>query len=112
MPLVPAGLQDAAKGDLATSGLQIDSFTIQAIRDESGYMELIGQQETARRERDARMAKAAADQEAAVREAEAEQIKINAARDVALRRIVRAGQPCYEQAPPLRGGPRGPVGVT
>src|SRR6185436_16617432 len=50
------------KGDLATSGLQIDSFTIQAIRDESGYMELIGQQETARRERDARMAKAAADQ--------------------------------------------------
>ena len=79
-------IQDAAKGDLATSGLQIDSFTIQAIRDESGYMELIGQQETARRERDARMAKAAADQEAAVREAEAEQIKINAARDVALRR--------------------------
>ena len=75
-------VQDAAKGDLATSGLQIDSFTIQAIRDESGYMELIGQQETARRERDARMAKAAADQEAAVREAEAEQIKINAARDV------------------------------
>ena len=29
-------VQDAAKGDLATSGLQIDSFTIQAIRDESG----------------------------------------------------------------------------
>ena len=75
-------VQDAAKGDLATSGLQIDSFTIQAIRDESGYMELIGQQETARRERDARMAKAAADQEAAVREAEANQIKINAERDV------------------------------
>ena len=72
-------VQDAAKGDLATSGLQIDSFTIQAIRDESGYMELIGQQETARRERDARMAKATADQEAAVREAEAKQIKINAA---------------------------------
>src|SRR6266540_1315403 len=79
-------VQDAAKGDLATSGLQIDSFTIQAIRDESGYMDLIGQQETARRERDARMAKAGADQEAAVREAEAEQIKINAARDVSLRR--------------------------
>ena len=53
-------VQDAARGDLATSGLQIDSFTIQAIRDESGYMELIGQQETARRERDARMAKAGA----------------------------------------------------
>ena len=30
-------------------------------------MDLIGQQETARRERDARMAKATADQEAAVR---------------------------------------------
>ncbi len=75
-------VQDAAKGDLATSGLQIDSFTIQAIRDESGYMDLIGQQETARRERDARMAKAGADQEAAVREAEANQVKINAERDV------------------------------
>ena len=79
-------VQDAAKGDLATSGLQIDSFTIQAIRDESGYMDLIGQQETARRERDARMAKAGADQEAAVREAEANQIKINAERDVSVRR--------------------------
>ena len=85
-------VQDAAKGDLATSGLQIDSFTIQAIRDESGYMELIGQQETARRERDARMAKASADQEAAVREAEAEQIKINAQRDVDLRRAETENQ--------------------
>ena len=81
-------VQEAAKGDLATSGLQIDSFTIQAIRDESGYMDLIGQQETARRERDARMAKATADQEAAVREAEAEQIKINAA----ARRLAAAGR--------------------
>ena len=45
-----------------------------------GYMDLIGQQETARRERDARMAKATADQEAAVREAEAQQVKLNAQR--------------------------------
>ena len=37
-------------------------------------MDLIGQQETARRERDARMAKATADQEAAVREAAGERM--------------------------------------
>ncbi len=98
-------VQDAAKGDLATSGLQIDSFTIQAIRDESGYMELIGQQETARRERDARMAKASADQEAAVREAEAEQIKINAARDVALRRAETETQTAAAQARAAQAGP-------
>jgi flotillin len=99
-------VQDAAKGDLATSGLQIDSFTIQAIRDESGYMELIGQQETARRERDARMAKASADQEASVREAESQQIKINAQRDVELREAevemqVQAAQARASQAGPL-----------
>ncbi len=98
-------VQDAAKGDLATSGLQIDSFTIQAIRDESGYMELIGQQETARRERDARIAKASADQEAAVREAEAEQIKINAARDVALRRAETETQTAAAQARAAQAGP-------
>jgi flotillin len=98
-------VQDAAKGDLATSGLQIDSFTIQAIRDESGYMELIGQQETARRERDARMAKASADQEAAVREAEAEQVKINAARDVALRRAETETQTAAAQARAAQAGP-------
>ena len=98
-------VQDAARGDLATSGLQIDSFTIQAIRDESGYMELIGQQETARRERDARMAKAAADQEAAVREAEAEQVKINAARDVSLRRAETETQTAAAQARAAQAGP-------
>ena len=98
-------VQDAAKGDLATSGLQIDSFTIQAIRDESGYMELIGQQETARRERDARMAKAAADQEAAVREAEAEQVKINAQRDVALRRAETETQTAAAEARAAQAGP-------
>jgi flotillin len=98
-------VQDAARGDLATSGLQIDSFTIQAIRDESGYMELIGQQETARRERDARMAKAAADQEASVREAEAEQIKINATRDVLLRRAETETQTAAAQARAAQSGP-------
>jgi flotillin len=98
-------VQDAAKGDLATSGLQIDSFTIQAIRDESGYMDLIGQQETARRERDARMAKATADQEAAVREAEAEQIKINAQRDVSLRRAETETQIAAAEARAAQAGP-------
>jgi flotillin len=99
-------VQDAAKGDLATSGLTIDNFTIQAIRDEVGYMDLIGQQETARRERDARMAKATADQEAAVSEAAAQQIKLNAQRDVQLRQaevvaLTQAAEAKAAQAGPL-----------
>ncbi len=99
-------VQGAAKADLATSGLAIDNFTIQAIRDEVGYMDLIGQQETARRERDARMAKAQADQEAAVREAEAQQIKLNAQRDVSLRQaevisLTAAAEAKASQAGPL-----------
>src|SRR6266849_6650633 len=64
-------VQDAAKGDLATSGLQIDAFTIQSFSDESNYIELLGQQSVATITRDARMAKATTDQEAAVRAAQA-----------------------------------------
>ncbi|HET9853046.1 MAG TPA: SPFH domain-containing protein [Candidatus Limnocylindrales bacterium] len=99
-------VQSAARSDLATSGLTIDNFTIQAIRDEVGYMDLIGQQETARRERDARMAKAQADQEAAVREAEAQQVKLNAQRDVSLRQaeveaLTQAAEAKAAQAGPL-----------
>src|SRR6266850_2000488 len=63
-------VQDAAKGDLATSGLQIDAFTIQSFSDESNYIELLGQQSVSTITRDARMVKATTDQEAAVREAE------------------------------------------
>ncbi len=98
-------VQGAAKADLATSGLAIDNFTIQAIRDEVGYMDLIGQQETARRERDARMAKAQADQEAAVREAEAQQIKLNAMRDVQLRQADVEAQTAAAQAKAAQAGP-------
>jgi flotillin len=98
-------VQSAARGDLSTSGLTIDNFTIQAIRDEVGYMDLIGQQETARRERDARMAKAQADQEAAVREAEAQQIKLNAQRDVALRAADVEAQTESAQAKASQAGP-------
>jgi flotillin len=99
-------VQDAAKGDLATSGLQIDAFTIQSFSDESNYIELLGQQSVATVTRDARMAKAATDQEAAVREAEAQQVKINAARDVSLREAetktqVAAAQARADQAGPL-----------
>src|SRR5438309_1828128 len=99
-------VQDAAKGDLATSGLQIDAFTIQSFSDESNYIELLGQQSVATVTRDARMAKASTDQEAAVREAEAQQIKINAARDVSLREAetrtqVQAAQARADQAGPL-----------
>jgi flotillin len=98
-------VQEAAKGDLATSGLTIDNFTIQAIRDEVGYMDLIGQQETARRERDARMAKATADQEAAVREAEAQQIKLNAQRDVQLRQAEVEALTAAADAKAAQAGP-------
>jgi flotillin len=99
-------VQDAAKGDLATSGLVIDAFTIQSFSDESNYIELLGQQSVATVSRDARMAKASTDQEAAVREAEAQQIKINAARDVSLREaetktLVAAAQARADQAGPL-----------
>ncbi|HEU0244509.1 MAG TPA: SPFH domain-containing protein, partial [Candidatus Limnocylindrales bacterium] len=98
-------VQSAAKADLATSGLTIDNFTIQAIRDEVGYMDLIGQQETARRERDARMAKATADQEAAVREAEAQQVKLNAQRDVQLRQADVEAQTAAAEAKAAQAGP-------
>ncbi|TMF07344.1 MAG: hypothetical protein E6I41_11000 [Chloroflexi bacterium] len=99
-------VQDAAKGDLATSGLQIDAFTIQSFSDESNYIELFGQQSVSTVSRDARMAKASTDQEAAVREAEAQQVKINAARDVSLREAetrtqVTAAQARADQAGPL-----------
>src|ERR1700730_17361863 len=99
-------VQDAAKGDLATSGLQIDAFTIQSLSDESNYIELLGQQSVSTVTRDARMVKATTDQEAAVREAESQQIKINAARDVSLREAetktqVAAAQARADQAGPL-----------
>jgi flotillin len=99
-------VQDAAKGDLATSGLQIDAFTIQSFSDESNYIELLGKQSVATVTRDARMAQAATDQDAAVREAEAQQVKINAARDVSLREAetktqVAAAQARADQAGPL-----------
>ena len=79
-------VQSAAIGDLSTSGLVIDSFTIQAIGGEAlEYMELVGRQELAYRERDARIAQASADEDARVREAKAEEVKLNADRGVQLR---------------------------
>ncbi len=99
-------VQDAAKGDLATSGLQIDSFTIQSINDERGYVDLLGQQKLAIVERDARIAKASADQDAAVREAEAEQVKVSAQRDVELRKAEVLTQTAAAQA---RAGQAGPL---
>src|SRR6266478_7687562 len=77
-------VQDAAKGDLATSGLQIDAFTIQSFSDESNYIELLGKQSVATVTPYARMAQASSDQEAAVREDQAQERKINADRDVSL----------------------------
>ncbi|HKW06511.1 MAG TPA: SPFH domain-containing protein [Candidatus Dormibacteraeota bacterium] len=98
-------VQDAAKGDLATSGLQIDAFTIQSFSDESNYIELLGKQSVATVSRDARMAQAATDQDAAVREAEAQQVKINAARDVSLREAETRTQIAAAQARADQSGP-------
>src|ERR671937_390374 len=98
-------VQDAAKGDLATSGLQIDAFTIQSFSDESNYIELLGQQKLSVVTRDARMAKASADQQAAVREAEAQQVKINAARDVSLREASTKTEVAAAQARADQAGP-------
>jgi flotillin len=98
-------VQDAAKGDLATSGLQIDAFTIQSFTDESNYIGLLGQQNLAVVERDARMAKATADQEAAVREAQAQQVKINAQRDVSLKMAEIEQQVQSAQATAAQAGP-------
>ena len=98
-------VQDAAKGDLSSSGLQIDAFTIQSISDESGYVDLLGAQKLAVVEKDARMAKAAADQLASVREAEAEQIKIQAQRDVALKRAEAQIQTAAAEARAAQAGP-------
>jgi flotillin len=98
-------VQDAAKGDLSSSGLHIDAFTIQSISDESGYVDLLGQQKLAVVEKDARMAKAAADQLASVREAEAEQIKIQAQRDVSLKRAEAQVQTAAAEARAAQAGP-------
>src|SRR5260370_39071342 len=98
-------VQDAAKGDLAPSGLQIDAFTIQSFSDESNYIGLLGQQNLATVERDARMARASADQTAAVREAEAQQVKINASRDVSLREAETKTQVAAAQARADQAGP-------
>jgi len=79
-------VQSAAKGDLETSGLEIDAFTIQSITDKSEYIKRLGEQEYAVVERDAAIAKAKADQESAVAQADAERITIEARQQVALRK--------------------------
>jgi flotillin len=99
-------VQDNAKLDLSTTGIEIDSFTIQSIEDESGYITQLGLQKLAPVTRDAKIAQALADQESSVKQAEAEQIKINAARDVALRQaeaqqVTAAAKATADQAGPL-----------
>lgn len=99
-------VQDNAKLDLSTTGIEIDAFTIQSIEDESGYITQLGLQKLAPVTRDAKIAQALADQESAVKQAEAEQIKINASRDVALRQaeaqqMTAAAKARADQAGPL-----------
>ncbi len=98
-------VQDNAKLDLATTGIEIDSFTIQSIEDESGYITQLGLQKLAPVTRDAKIAQAMADQESAVKQAEAEQIKINAARDVALRQADAQMQTMAAKARADQAGP-------
>jgi flotillin len=99
-------VQSAAIGDLATSGLVIDSFTIQAIGGEAlEYMELVGRQELSRRERDARMAQAEADEQARVREAKAEEVKLDADRGVKLRAADVKNETDREAAKADQSGP-------
>lgn len=98
-------VQESAKADLATTGLLIDSFTIQSINDESGYVDLLGRQKLAIVERDARIAQATSDQEAAVREAEADQVKLDAQRNVALRRAEIEAQTAAADAKAEQSGP-------
>ena len=99
-------VQDNAKLDLSTTGIEIDSFTIQSIEDESGYITQLGLQKLAPVTRDAKIAQAMADQESAVKQAEAEQIKVNAARDVSLRQaeaeqVTAAAKARADQSGPL-----------
>lgn len=84
-----AQVQDAAAGDLTTSGLALDSFTIQSISDvvtqgQPSYIEQLGAQKLAIVLRDAAIAKARSEQESAVAQAEARKIEIAAQRDQAL----------------------------
>ncbi|MBA3959904.1 MAG: hypothetical protein H0X60_05865 [Chloroflexi bacterium] len=84
-----AQVQDAAAGDLTTSGLALDSFTIQSISDvvtagQTSYIEQLGAQKLAIVVRDAAIAKARSEQESAVAQAEARKIEIAAQRDQAL----------------------------
>jgi flotillin len=99
-------VQDSAKLDLSTTGVEIDAFTIQSIEDASGYITQLGLQKLAPVTRDAKIAQALADQESAVKQAEAEQIKINASRDVALsqaeaEQLTTAARARAQQAGPL-----------
>lgn len=104
-------VQDSAKSDLHTSGLEIDSFTIQSINDHArpdqpSYIEQLGLQNLAVVMRDAAIAQANAEQQSAVAQAEAEKIKIAARRDQALVQAeadvrTAAAQAEAEQAEPL-----------
>lgn len=68
----------AVSDDVYKLGLDIDSFQIQQIDDPTGYIKNLGAMDTARVEKEARIARADADREAAQREAEAMAAKAEA----------------------------------
>lgn len=103
--------------DLDGIGMVLDIFTIQAIDDQHGYMDALGAKRTADVQRDATLARAAADrdakigaaqsqQAARVAQAEAEAVAAEAERQLALKRAeidaeVEAAQARAAQAGPL-----------
>jgi flotillin len=66
-------VQELAGGDMNNMGLSIDSFVLSDIRDNSGYLDALGQPRIAAVKRDAIVAQAEADRDATIRSAQANQ---------------------------------------
>jgi flotillin len=66
-------VQELAGGDMSNMGLSIDSFVLSDIRDNSGYLDALGQPRIAAVKRDAQIAQAEADRDATIARAAAEQ---------------------------------------
>ncbi len=66
-------VQELATGDMSNMGLSIDSFQLQDISDDGGYLDALGQPRIAGVKRDAQIAQAEADRDSRIAQAEAEQ---------------------------------------
>lgn len=70
--------RESSSIEMQRLGLTIDSLQIQEIEESNGYIDNLGAPEASRVEKDARIARAAADREATEREQEAEALKVAA----------------------------------